>query len=199
MRDLDETDLEIVRLLQEDARRPYSEIADVVGLSPPAVSDRVSRLEELGVIRQFTIDVDRTAFRNRQPLVLRLEVTPAAVERVFEDLRDLEATEHVFQLLDGTILAHVAIPDEPVHVWLREHVDLEVLEGYEVTPLARYEWSVGVSPADFALSCVVCGNEVASDGAISQVGGETRAFCCETCKASFEAEYERLEQGVNED
>ena len=50
MRDLDETDLEILQLLLSNARRPYSDIADVVGLSPPAVSDRVSRLQETGRI-----------------------------------------------------------------------------------------------------------------------------------------------------
>jgi DNA-binding Lrp family transcriptional regulator len=47
MRDLDETDLEILQLLLSDARRPYSDIAETVGLSAPAVSDRVSRLREI--------------------------------------------------------------------------------------------------------------------------------------------------------
>jgi DNA-binding Lrp family transcriptional regulator len=58
MRDLDETDLEILSLLAEDARRPFSEIGERVGLSGPAVSDRVTRLEETGVIQGFTVDVD---------------------------------------------------------------------------------------------------------------------------------------------
>jgi len=44
MRDLDDTDLEILSLLAEDARRPFSEIGERVGLSGPAVSDRVTRL-----------------------------------------------------------------------------------------------------------------------------------------------------------
>lgn len=48
MRDLDETDRQILRLLLENGRRPFSGIAETVGLSPPAVSDRVDRLESLG-------------------------------------------------------------------------------------------------------------------------------------------------------
>ncbi len=51
MRNLDETDLEILELLTEDARRPYKEIAEQVGLTPPAVSDRTSRLEDQGIIQ----------------------------------------------------------------------------------------------------------------------------------------------------
>ena len=42
MRDIDDTDRELLRLLLEDARRPYSELAEAVDLSPPAVSDRSS-------------------------------------------------------------------------------------------------------------------------------------------------------------
>ncbi|MFC6725497.1 Lrp/AsnC family transcriptional regulator, partial [Halobium palmae] len=60
MRDLDDTDREILRLLLANARRPYSDIAEHVGLSAPAVSDRVERLQELGVVRGFTLDLDRS-------------------------------------------------------------------------------------------------------------------------------------------
>lgn len=52
---VDDIDKQILDLLNDDARRPYSEIADKVGVSPPTVSDRVERLQEKGVIDQFTI------------------------------------------------------------------------------------------------------------------------------------------------
>ncbi|MFB6083699.1 MAG: Lrp/AsnC family transcriptional regulator, partial [Halorientalis sp.] len=47
MRGLDETDREILDILLSDGRRPYSDIAEAVDLSPPAVSDRIDRLQEL--------------------------------------------------------------------------------------------------------------------------------------------------------
>ena len=50
MHGLDDTDREILRLLLEDGRRPYREIASEVELSAPAVSDRVERLRELGLL-----------------------------------------------------------------------------------------------------------------------------------------------------
>lgn len=67
MRDLDETDIEILELLLSDARRPWSGIAEIVDLSPPAVSDRVARLQELGIIRRFTLDVDRSQLSEGVP------------------------------------------------------------------------------------------------------------------------------------
>lgn len=196
MRDLDETDLEIVHLLTEDARRPFSEIAERVDLSPPAVSDRVSRLEELGVIRNFTIHLDRTKVSDRVPILVRLTAEPTAVEAVFEQVQGLEETEHLFQLFDGTIVAHVHAPDHDVHTWFRERLDLEAITSYNLEPIATYEWAAGVSPSAFDISCVVCGNAVNSDGEIANVGGEPKAFCCESCRGAYEEQYESLRQGA---
>ncbi|MCB9777703.1 MAG: Lrp/AsnC family transcriptional regulator [Alphaproteobacteria bacterium] len=47
---LDRTDREILRLLQEDAERPYKQIADEVGLAASTVYDRVRRLRREGVL-----------------------------------------------------------------------------------------------------------------------------------------------------
>lgn len=197
MRNPDETDLEIIRLLIDDARRPFSQIADHVGLTPPAVSDRVARLEELGVIRNFTVDVDRTKLQNRVPVLIQLTVKPEAVERVFDQMNELKETEHVFQCFDGGIVVHVNAPDQDVHAWFRDALELEDIDSYEITPLSRYEWSVGVTPSDFTISCAVCDNRVKSDGETAQINGEVKAFCCPSCKNRHEQQYESLQQKVN--
>ena len=57
-RDLDATDLEIVALLCDDARRPLADIAQRVHLSSPAVKRRVDRLERIGVILGYTERLD---------------------------------------------------------------------------------------------------------------------------------------------
>lgn len=56
---LDETDREILGLLQLDSRRSFADIAKAVSLSAPAVKRRVDRLEELGVILGYTLRVDQ--------------------------------------------------------------------------------------------------------------------------------------------
>ncbi|MER7798571.1 Lrp/AsnC family transcriptional regulator [Microbacterium sp. NPDC096154] len=48
---LDDISKAIIELLQEDGRRPYSDIAKAVGLSEAAVRQRVQRLTESGVIQ----------------------------------------------------------------------------------------------------------------------------------------------------
>lgn len=103
MRDLDETDMEILTLLGEDARRPFSEIADEVGLSGPAVSDRVSRLQETGVINRFTVDVDRSQLQAGIPVFIQVDVTNGDVDDFTDQIGSAEAVEYVFVTADGEI------------------------------------------------------------------------------------------------
>src|SRR5215212_11345223 len=59
--DLDELDLRIVGLLLKDGRTPAAQIAEQIGLSRPAVADRIAKLEQSGVIRGTTVVVDHSA------------------------------------------------------------------------------------------------------------------------------------------
>jgi len=56
--DLDDLDLHIVDILLRDGRLPASQIAEMVGLSRPAIVERIDKLERNGVIRCTTIIVD---------------------------------------------------------------------------------------------------------------------------------------------
>jgi len=55
---LDETDYDILRLLQKNARITIREIADEVHLSTSPVHERIRRLEDKGVIKQYVTIVD---------------------------------------------------------------------------------------------------------------------------------------------
>ncbi len=57
---MDRTDYQILNLLQTDSRTTLKVIGDKVGLTAPAVSERIHRMEEKGVIKRFSISVDRT-------------------------------------------------------------------------------------------------------------------------------------------
>jgi DNA-binding Lrp family transcriptional regulator len=57
---LDDKDLAILRLLQENARITVREISDKIHLSATPVHERIRRMEETGVIRQYATLVDHT-------------------------------------------------------------------------------------------------------------------------------------------
>jgi Lrp/AsnC family transcriptional regulator, leucine-responsive regulatory protein len=58
---LDQRDLEILAVLQQDARATYADVGARVGLSPSSVHQRVRKLEESGVIRGYRAVVDPEA------------------------------------------------------------------------------------------------------------------------------------------
>ncbi len=57
---LDEKDLSILRLLQENARITIKEISGKIHLSTTPVHERIKRMEDSGVIKQYATLVDHT-------------------------------------------------------------------------------------------------------------------------------------------
>lgn len=55
---LDETDWRLLEALQQDGRTSYADLGRAVGLSPSAVTERVRRLEDSGVITGYRCEVD---------------------------------------------------------------------------------------------------------------------------------------------
>lgn len=55
---LDSTDHKILACLKENSRAQWKEIGQAVHMTGQAVSQRIERLTEEGVIRRFTVDLD---------------------------------------------------------------------------------------------------------------------------------------------
>jgi len=57
---LDEKDLMILRELELDSSRNIREIAEILGIPRTTVQDRINKLKRMGVIKRFTIKVDKS-------------------------------------------------------------------------------------------------------------------------------------------
>jgi len=57
---LDEKDLMILRELEFDSSRNIREIAESLGMPRTTVQDRINKLKRMGVIKRFTIKVDKS-------------------------------------------------------------------------------------------------------------------------------------------
>jgi Lrp/AsnC family leucine-responsive transcriptional regulator len=89
---LDDTGLAILRHLAQDGRASYQSLADQVGLSRPAVMERVKRLEEQGVIRGYTALLDRG--RIGRPITAFVTVRYPASDYVGTEPWILKLREH---------------------------------------------------------------------------------------------------------
>jgi Lrp/AsnC family leucine-responsive transcriptional regulator len=72
---LDAIDLQILDLLQDNARIPQAEIARVVGLAPSAVLERLRKLEGRGVIRAYAAVLNPKALDQRLLAFVALRTT----------------------------------------------------------------------------------------------------------------------------
>ena len=88
MIDLDDINLDILCLLLEDGRMSYRELGERVGLTAPAVTERVRKLEELGVIKGYRAVVDYEALGFPLLCVIRLN-SPRGAQGVDDMLRDI--------------------------------------------------------------------------------------------------------------
>jgi Lrp/AsnC family leucine-responsive transcriptional regulator len=84
---LDATNLRLLEELQRDARTSLAELGRRVGLSSPAVADRLRRLEDDGVITGYRVEVDPRALGFTLGVHLRVRPAPRQLQGVAEMAR----------------------------------------------------------------------------------------------------------------
>jgi len=95
---LDDLDRRIVEILVVDARISLKELAQRVKLSSPSVSERLLRLEERGVIRSFTVDIDPQAMGYTLQAIVRIRPLPGklnAVQKLIEEIPEFSECDKV--------------------------------------------------------------------------------------------------------
>jgi Lrp/AsnC family transcriptional regulator, leucine-responsive regulatory protein len=85
---LDDTALRLLAELQHDARISLAELGRRVGLSSPAVAERIKRLEGAGVIRGYHADIDPGKLGYTLGVVIRIRPAPRQLADVAALARD---------------------------------------------------------------------------------------------------------------
>jgi len=81
---VDDTNRSLLAELQADARLSLAELGRRVGLSSPAVAERLQRLEQAGVIRGYRVEVDPAALGYSLSAVIRIRPAPRQLPKVAE-------------------------------------------------------------------------------------------------------------------
>ncbi len=85
----DPRNLELLRLLRDDPRMGASGLARRVGMSAPAVRERVLRLEEAGIIRGCRLELDPAALGYPVCAFVRVRPAPGQLPKLAELARSL--------------------------------------------------------------------------------------------------------------
>lgn len=95
---LNNQDRRILEALLGDGRMSLKELAEQVGLSSPSVSERLRRLEERGVIRRYTVEVDPRALGYPLQAVVRIRPLPGqlpTVQKLIEEIPECAECDKV--------------------------------------------------------------------------------------------------------
>ncbi|WUH95331.1 Lrp/AsnC family transcriptional regulator [Streptomyces sp. NBC_00433] len=98
---LDPVDLHILRLLQNDARTTYRDLAAAVGVAPSTCLDRVARLRRSGVILGQRLRLDPAKLGRGLEALLLVQVRPHRrdlIDPFVERIRGLPETRALFHL-----------------------------------------------------------------------------------------------------
>lgn len=93
---LDPTDIAIIEAMQENGRIAISELGRRIGLSQPATSERVKRLEERGIIAGYTARIDPAALGLGMMAVIRLRTTHEHIQRCLKQFSEMP---HIIEVL----------------------------------------------------------------------------------------------------
>lgn len=87
---MDQIDKKIVFLLEKNARYPLKKIAEAVGLTSPAVSTRICRLEQSGILAGYHAQLSREKLGYEVMAFISLELTPGCEEEFQNKVRESE-------------------------------------------------------------------------------------------------------------
>jgi Lrp/AsnC family transcriptional regulator, leucine-responsive regulatory protein len=88
--DIDPVNAHLLTELQLDPRLTMAELGRRIGMSSPAVTERVHRLEELGVIRAYRLDLDPAALGLPVAAYVRIRPNPGQLTKIAELARQIE-------------------------------------------------------------------------------------------------------------
>ena len=130
---LDEIDHKIIEILRRDGRKPFIEIGRSIGLSEGAVRRRVKLLQERGIIKRFTIEVDK-GYGVRAVTFLQFEPS-LPPKRIVDEIAKIAGVETIYELT-GRFDA-LAILSAPSIIELNERIDkIRNIEGVKNTETA---------------------------------------------------------------
>lgn len=92
---IDALDMKILKLLEEDGRASFTEIAEKLKLNESTVRKRILRLKEKQVIKKFSIEIDPSKIGLNTVAIIGIDVEPAKLLEVAQKICEIPETRYV--------------------------------------------------------------------------------------------------------
>lgn len=121
-KELDDIDRNILRILQEDARKSYREIQNDLGISIGTIHNRISKLKEKGVISGYTLKLNNAELGYKLTFLIRVQIDGKHTPELLEDISLIPEVCSVFHTTgeqSAALICRFKESDE-VHQFIRD-------------------------------------------------------------------------------
>jgi DNA-binding Lrp family transcriptional regulator len=171
--EVDDLDLTLLRALAVDARQSQRALARAVGMSPPAIADRLARLERLGAIRGYRVELDWAALGYPVVVYLAVSANPGAdLSEIARSIRTLPEAQDM-SVVTGAF-------DLLVRLRVRDHTHLRELllnTIFQIPGVQRTETFLSLAdaePENFAEALLEQMSQLGQQGQRSKSGDKAR-------------------------
>lgn len=193
---MDETDLMILRVLQENGRLSFRQIADKVKVSVPTVSNKIASLERVGVIRGYAAILDPERL-GEMSVMIAVKARPSDLRGVADRLVLDEHVRGAYLLSNCRLLLSCTfIEPFQVNDFINRFGEVPEILDYEVGNVVRAvrdDQRALVRPGlATVLDCAYCHEPFKGDGAKVKLDGKEYHLCCPICAKAFQEKYDRI-------
>ncbi|MEM9000971.1 MAG: Lrp/AsnC family transcriptional regulator [Bacteroidota bacterium] len=124
---MDDLNWRILECLQKNARDSFANIGRTVGLTPPAVVERVKRMEDLGVISGYRTDVSYALAGYQLRAIVMLRAFMGKLKPLLEKVKSFDEVVNCYRITGAeNIIMEVVLKDQ---THLEKFIDELVLYG----------------------------------------------------------------------
>ncbi len=113
---IDNINWKILELLQHNSRRPLKDIAGEVGLSSPAVAERIQKMEDYGIIKRHTSELNMEKLGYKLGVYISIKVRFGHVERFEKYIRTVPEICECHKLTGKDCMLMKGVVRDPKHL-----------------------------------------------------------------------------------
>lgn len=142
---MDSIDVKIIVVLKRNSRASFAAIGREIGLSPSSVRERIQKMEDLGVIKSYGIEIDHAMMGNGLEVFILLKIFSGKLKRIIAEVNSFPEVQEVYRITGPHNIHMKVVLRDQMH--LQQFIDNLINYGDPTTHLILSELKKILKPA----------------------------------------------------
>lgn len=130
-------DNDIIDLLKVNARYSFAEIGRIIALSPSSVRERVQKLEDMGVIKSYSVQLNQDLMGNGLEVFILLKIFDGKLNYILSETKTFPEIQSAFRITGPSNILMKVVLRNQLH--LQQFIDKLIKYGSPTTHLILSE------------------------------------------------------------